>query len=294
MFIIMSGQLKEVRGRIKSVKSTQQITKAMKLVSAAKLRRAQEAITNLRPYADKLQEMLSNIVASLESNLAMPLAEERDVKRVAVVIMTSDRGLCGGFNSNIIKAAKHEISSLNKIKESDIDVYVVGKKAFDQAKKWENNLITDFQELANKPQFEQASELVNSLSEQFIQGKVDKVICCYAKFKNAAMQEFKAEQFLPIQKPSSDDASNVHYIFEPEKEALIEELTPRILRTTLFKYLLDNQASEHGARMTAMDKATDNASELLKDLNLAYNRARQAAITTELSEIVSGAAALEG
>lgn len=291
----MSGQLKEVRNRISSVKSTQQITKAMKLVSAAKLKRAQDAITQLRPYAEKLGELLQNIAAAAEGDVALPLATEREVKKLGVIVITGDRGLCGAFNMNIVKSAREVVEeTYGNIANENIEIFTVGKKGWEQAKRWGTALNNDFMDLGANGQFDDAAELVDLVTNKFLAGELDKVLVCYAKFKNAAMQDFNATQFLPIEKPASTEASNTAYVFEPEKEALIREIAPKILRTNFFRYLLDTRASEHGARMTAMDKATDNAQELLRDLSLAYNRARQAAITTELTEIVSGAAALEG
>jgi F-type H+-transporting ATPase subunit gamma len=268
----MPGQLKEVRNRIKSVQSTQQITKAMKMVSAAKLRRAQDAITQMRPYARKLQEMLSNIVSNVEGDVNLKLAEERAVEKVLLIVITSDRGLAGAYNSNIIKLAKQTIA----------DKY---------AAQFKKGNVTIFLDL----RFENVQAAAQAAMKAFENREFDVVEIVYSEFRNAATQRFQCERFLPIPKVERKEGTKkADFIFEPEKEQLIAELMPKILNTQLYKAVLDAHASEHGARMTAMDKATDNANELLKTLRISYNRARQAAITTELTEIVSGAAALKG
>ncbi len=293
----MSGALKEVRNRIQSVQSTQQITKAMKMVSAAKLRRAQDAIVQMRPYAVKLQEMLSNIVSNSDGDVNLALAAERSVNKLLVIIITSDRGLCGGYNSSLIKLAKRVIAEKYPAvsgKESSV-ILPVGKKGFEHFTKSKYNVLNQYWNIFSDLSFENVASVANYAMEAFLKGEIDAVDLVYSEFKNAASQEFKAEQFLPVKKSGNKAGeAKADFIFEPDKDVLIRELMPKILNTQLYKAVLDAHASEHGARMTAMDKATDNAQELLKSLKISYNRARQAAITTELTEIVSGAAALKG
>ena len=293
----MSGQLKEVRIRIGSVKTTQQITKAMKMVSAAKLRRAQDAITQMRPYANKLQEMLSSIISSSEGDIGGDLSKEREVKNVLFIVVTSDRGLCGAFNTNIIKCAKAKIEESYQEQEAsgNISVLPLGKKGMEAFERAGFKIEKDFWEIFSDLTFENVKKAAEFVRKAYLDKKYDKVELVYSEFKNAATQEFICEGHLPIPKIENEgEVVKSDFIFEPSKEVLIEELMPKILNTQIFKAVLDVNASEHGARMTAMDKATENAEELLKDLKLTYNRARQAAITTELTEIVSGAAALEG
>lgn len=293
----MSGKLKEVRGRIQSVTSTQQITKAMKMVSAAKLRKAQDAIIQMRPYANKLQDILSNVAASLEGEVKVDLAEEREIKKVVVVLITSDRGLAGSYNSNLIKlayAAMNETYAAQNQAE-EVELMTIGKKGYDHYRRRHNRIDGRYSTLFHNLTFEEVGAVATGLMERYAKGEIDRVDVVYSQFRNAATQDFVVEQYLPIPKAESDeDATSGDYIFEPSKELMIQDLIPKILRTQFFKYMLDAHASEHGARMTAMDKATENAAELLRDLRVSYNRARQAAITTELTEIVSGAAALEG
>ena len=293
----MSGALKEVRNRIKSVQSTQQITKAMKMVSAAKLRRAQDAITQMRPYAQKLQEMLSNIVSSSEGDISMALAAERPVEKVLMIIVTSDRGLCGGYNSNLIKLTKATINEKYSTQNSkgNVQILPIGKKGYEHFTKNGFKVIDAFWDIFTGLSFDKVQAAAKYAMEQFAAKEVDAVEVVYSEFKNAGSQLFIAEQFLPIKKINAvKGQKKSDFIFEPNKEVLIAELMPKILNTQLYKAVLDANASEHGARMTAMDKASDNANELLKSLKISYNRARQAAITTELTEIVSGAAALQG
>ena len=293
----MSGALKEVRNRIQSVRSTQQITKAMKMVSAAKLRRAQYAIIQMRPYAQKLQDMLVNIVSNAEGGVNMALAAERPVQKVMLIVITSDRGLCGGYNSNLIKLAKHVIAEkyAHITQRENIIILPLGKKGFEHFTKNRYQVDGQFWQIFTGLQFENVAAVAKFAMDAFEKGTVDAVEVIYSEFKNAGTQRFRAEPFLPIQRTERQKGeSKVDFIFEPDKNTLIEELMPKILNTQLFKAVLDAHASEHGARMTAMDKATDNAEELLKTLRISYNRARQAAITTELTEIVSGAAALQG
>ncbi len=293
----MAGQLKEVRNRIKSVQSTQQITKAMKMVSAAKLRRAQESITQMRPYAQKLQEMLSNIVSNLDGSMSLKLADERAVEKVLFIVITSDRGLCGGYNANIIKLAKTTIAEKYAAQQQkgNVTVWNIGKKGFEAMTKAGFKTDATYKDIYLNLNFENVQAAAKAAMKAFENKEFDAVEIVYSEFKNAATQRFVAEAFLPIPKtPKKAGAKKSDFIFEPAKEELIAELMPKILNTQLYKAVLDGNASEHGARMTAMDKASENANELLKSLKISYNRARQAAITTELTEIVSGAAALQG
>lgn len=292
----MSGTLKEVRNRIKSVQSTQQITKAMKMVSAAKLRRAQDAIIQMRPYAKKLQQMLSNIVSNADGDVSMELAATRPVEKVLVIVITSDRGLCGGYNSNLIKLAKQTIREKYSAQggKGSAEILPIGKKGFEHFAKNNFKVIDHYWNIFTDLSFERVQAAAKFAMDAFASGKVDAVELVYSEFKNAATQRFIVEQFLPVVKTEKVKGQKQQdFIFEPEKDILIAELMPKILNTQLYKAVLDANASEHGARMTAMDKATDNANELLKILKISYNRARQAAITTELTEIVSGAAALQ-
>jgi F-type H+-transporting ATPase subunit gamma len=289
----MAGQLKEVRSRIKSTQSTQQITKAMKMVSAAKLRRAQDAITQMRPYARKLQDMLSNIIGSLEGDMNLALAETRIVNNVLLIVVTSDRGLCGGYNANVVKLAKATIAE--KYPMQKITIWNIGKKGYESLSKSGYDTNADFKDIFLKLNFGNVQAAAKAAMDAFINKEFDAIEIIYSEFKNAATQEFKAEPFLPIPKMAKKaNEKKTDFIFEPQKEILVAELMPKILNMQLFKAVLDANASEHGARMTAMDKASENANELLKSLKISYNRARQAAITTELTEIVSGAAALNG
>lgn len=293
----MSGQLKEVRQRISSVQSTQQITKAMKMVSAAKLRRAQDAIIQMRPYAQKMQSILSNLVSSLNQDLYLPLAAERPIQNVLIIAITSDRGTCGAYNSNVIKAAKNLIAEQyqNQFDKGNVTILPLGKKALEYFEKYNYKLEKSYWNVFSDLSFENIKRIAQYAQDSFLNGTYDKVELVYAQFRNAATQVFVKESYLPIPKiEKTEDETESDYIFEPSKEGIMSELMPKILNTQIFKALLDAHASEHGARMTAMDKATENANEILKDLKISYNRARQAAITTELTEIVSGAAALQG
>lgn len=293
----MSGALKEVRNRIKSVQSTQQITKAMKMVSAAKLRRAQDAITQMRPYAQKLQEMLSNIVSNSDGEVSMALAAERPIEKVLIMVVTSDRGLCGGYNSNLIKLSKQIIKDkyAAQAAKGNVQILPIGKKAYEHFNKNGFSCVNQYWNLFTGLSFERVQTAAKYAMDAFAAKEVDAVELVYSEFKNAATQQYIAEAFLPVQKvTNTQSVKKADFIYEPGKEVLIAELMPKILNTQLYKAVLDGNASEHGARMTAMDKASDNANELLKSLKISYNRARQAAITTELSEIVSGAAALQG
>lgn len=293
----MAGQLKEVRNRIKSIQNSQQITKAMKMVSAAKLRRAQDAIIQMRPYAQKLQELLSNIVSSSEGDLGMDLAVERPVEKVLLIAITSDRGLAGAYNSNVIKLTKATIREkyAAQAAKGNVMIWSIGKKGYEHFVKNGYKVSDTYKDIFLNLSFEGVQAAAQAAVRAFANKEFDTVEVIYSQFKNAATQIFVNEKFLPIPKVEKKaGAANNDFIFEPGKEELIAELMPKILNTQLFKAVLDANASEHGARMTAMDKASDNANELLKSLRLSYNRARQAAITTELTEIVSGAAALQG
>ncbi len=296
----MGANLKEVRERIKSVKSTQQITKAMKMVSAAKLRRAQQAIVQMRPYADKLNSMLINILSNLEGDANTVFGQEREIQKAILVVVTSNRGLCGAFNSNIIKEANRIINSKYAAqKESgNLTILCIGKKGYDYFKKRfpADKLITDYVELFNDLSFDNVAQVSQRLMDAFEAVEYDAIEVAYGRFKNAAMQFPEVAQFLPVKKleKTSGKKGKADYIFEPDKESLLDHLVPSILQTQFQKFLLDTHASEHGARMTAMDSATENAEDLMKELKISYNKARQEAITKELSEIVGGAAALEG
>jgi F-type H+-transporting ATPase subunit gamma len=294
----MAANLKEVRIRIKSVISTQQITKAMKMVSAAKLRKATERIQQIRPYSNQLSTILSNILSSLGSDVELDYGKERELQRALVVVVTSDRGLCGAFNSSSIKAARVLIEEQYQEleKEGRLEVMFVGKKGFDLLKKELKSPNDKFLNLFHDLNFDDAAYAAEYIMDGYLRGEYDRVEVVYGKFKNAAVQLTTVEQFLPVASDVDETSTDAmsDYIFEPAKEKILNELIPKILKTQFFRYLLDSNASEHGARMTAMDAATENAEELLKGLKLSYNRARQAAITTEISELVSGAAALEG
>jgi F-type H+-transporting ATPase subunit gamma len=290
--------LNEVRDRIKSVKSTQQITKAMKLVSASKLKKATSRITLMRPYAEKLQDVLSNIMQSTDlSELSMGYNDERPINKVLVVAFSSDRGLCGGFNSNLIKTAKRVVEEkyANKVGRKNITVLPIGKKVDENFRRTDIAVNSDYWDLFYNLNFEESSKIAQFLMNSFLSKEYDVIEVVFSKFKNAAVQEFSVEQFLPVAKVQSTStaSSNADYVFEPNKIALLEELIPKILKTTFFRYCLDNNASEHGARMVAMDSATNNAGDLIKKLEIEYNKARQAAITNQIMEIVGGAAALD-
>jgi len=298
----MSGQLKEVRERIKSVKSTQQITKAMKMVSAAKLRKAQQAITQMRPYANRLDLMLKNILSNLEGDADTSFGKAREVHSVAMVVVTSNKGLCGAFNSNVIKSAVAKIERNYKAiyEAGQLTILPIGKKGYEYFKKNypKANIIKDHVLLVTHLTFEAVEAAALIVMDGFLDGTFDKVEASYGRFRNAAVQFPETVQFLPVKKlegsKKEDSRLKADYIFEPDKQLLLEHLIPSILKTTIHKFVLDTHASEHGARMTAMDNATENAEELLKDLKISYNKARQEAITKELAEIVGGAAALEG
>jgi len=283
------ANLKEIRNRISSISSTMQITSAMKMVSAAKLKKAQDAITAMRPYSDKLTELLQGLSASLEGDGGSEYADNRPVKKVLVVAITSNRGLCGGFNSNIIKQSNNLVS--NKYPGKQVDFYTIGKKGNDILRK-RHTILGDQSQVYDDLTFDNVAEIAELLMRLFTKGDYDKIELVYNKFKNAATQIVMTEQFLPIVGAEGDEAIAADYIFEPSKVEIVKELIPKSLKTQLFKAIRDSFASEHGARMTAMHKATDNAAELRDELKLTYNKARQAAITNEILEIVGGAEAL--
>jgi F-type H+-transporting ATPase subunit gamma len=290
------ANLKEVRNRITSVSSTQQITKAMKMVSAAKLKRATNAIVQLRPYANKLKELLANLSASLEDG-SSPFLQEREPNRVLIVVVSSNRGLAGAFNTNVIKTANNLIAEKysSQLKVGNVSIVGIGKKGQEYYQRRKYNVIGDNNEVFLELNFINVSKITEAIMQGFLKGEYDRVEVVYNRFKNAAMQFLTVEQLLPVPKAEKNkdvNAAQVDYILEPSQEAIVEQLIPKNIKIQLYKAVLDSHASEHGARMTAMDKATDNAGELLKALKLSYNQARQAAITTELTEIVSGAAAL--
>lgn len=287
------ANLKEIRNRITSVSSTMQITSAMKMVSAAKLKRAQDAITKLRPYASKLRYILENVSGSLDLS-ENAFAKDHGDSKILIVAITSNRGLCGGFNNNIIKKVQHLITQ--DFNGKDVKVLCLGKKIKDVMKRTDHYFINDalapYEDIFSDLTFERTSHIGESLMALYQGREFDKIIVIYNRFINAATQGLEVEQFLPIQASSNNEGGSVDYIFEPNKLDIITELIPKSLKTQLFKGLLDSNAAEHGARMTAMHKATDNASDLNKALKLTYNKARQAAITNEILEIVGGAEAL--
>lgn len=292
------ANLKEVRNRIASVSSTQQITKAMKMVSAAKLKRATGAIVQLRPYANKLRDILANVSSSVEQG-ASPYTVDRKPNQVLVVVITSNRGLAGAFNANAIKTAVHLINTTyaSQYQAGQVSVIAIGKKGFDYFSKRGYQMAGNHSEVFSNLNFENVSRITTEIMEAFVAGQFDRVELVYNQFKNAAVQILTTEQLLPLLPPAEEASAAssgqlADYIIEPSNETIVQELIPKAVKTQLYKAVLDSHASEHGARMTAMDKATDNAGELLKSLKLSYNQARQAAITTELTEIVSGAAAL--
>ncbi len=296
----MAGGLKEVRERIKSVISTQQITKAMKMVSAAKLRKAQNAIVQMRPYAERLNRMLSNILSNLDGDATTSFGKAREVKHALVVVVTSNRGLCGAFNTNINKEAVAHINAKYAKQRQDgkVTVLFIGKKGFDYFRRRFRDLQYNTEHIAlfNNIEYDHTSPVARQLMDEFSSGKYDAIDIVYGRFKNAATQFPTVEQWLPVPKMEAKGHSRMKadYIFEPDQQQLLETLVPSILQLQFHKTLLDTSASEHGARMTSMDKASENAEEILKMLRINYNKARQEAITTELGEIVGGAAALEG
>ncbi len=269
----------------------------MKMVSAAKLRRAQDAILQMRPYSRKLQDMLSNIVSAASSDVSLPLAEVRPLERILFITVTSDRGLCGAYNANVIKLTRQIIETKypSQLAKGNVTILPIGKKGYEFFQRNNFKLVDNFWDIFSDLSFENVRRAAQYAQQAFLNKEYDHIEIVYSQFKNAATQNFVSEQYLPIPRvEQSNKKMNVDFIFEPSMEELLLELMPKILNTQVFKSVLDANASEHGARMTAMDKASENANELLKSLKISYNRARQAAITTELTEIVSGAAALQG
>jgi F-type H+-transporting ATPase subunit gamma len=285
------ANLKEIRNRITSVSSTMQITSAMKMVSAAKLKKAQDAITAMRPYAEKLTELLQNLSATLDGDVGGEFTTQREIKKVLLVAITSNRGLCGAFNTNVIK----EIKSRSEFYAGkQVAVFAIGKKGNDVLSKT-LSVVDNQSAIFDTLTFDNVAKIAQTLTDKFTSGEYDKIELVYNQFKNAATQIVQTEQFLPLAPIKSDKpASTGDYIFEPSKEEIVLTLIPKSLKTQLYKGIRDSFASEHGARMTAMHKATDNATELRNQLKLTYNKARQAAITNEILEIVGGAEALKG
>lgn len=290
------ANLKEIRIRISSTIGTQQITKAMKLVSATKLRKAQGAIMQMRPYSNKLFGMLANLASSIDDESLAKYFDNREVKNLMVVVITSDRGLCGAFNSNVIKKTRNLLEvKYGHLNKANITLLAVGKKGAEFFSKMGYKVDTRYRDLFLNLNAGSVFEAGDYLLQSYLHGEYDRVEMVYNQFKNAATQILTDEQFLPVDRDDlKGKDSNVNYIFEPDKVGILTDLIPRALKTKFYRALLDSSASEHGARMIAMDKATDNAGELLKALRQTYNQARQAAITSEISEIVGGAAALEG
>jgi F-type H+-transporting ATPase subunit gamma len=292
------ANLKEVKGRIQSVSSTQQITKAMKMVAAAKLRRAQDRVTQMRPYANKLSAIISNVSSSIVTgSIENPYAEVRDEKKVLIIVVSSDRGLCGAFNSNVFKNTKTLIADRYSAQEAagDLTIMPIGKKSFEFFKKRGYNIIDDYQGLMATLNFEEVIEAAEFAMNGFVKGDFDKVEIIYNEFKNVATQIVRKEQVMPIAMIDQEQEvveGSSDYIFEPSQELIFSEIIPKSLKIQVYKAMLESNASEQGARMTAMGQATDNAGDLLKELKLTYNRTRQAAITKEILEIVGGAEAL--
>ena len=285
--------LKEIKSRITSVKSTIQITSAMKMVSAAKLKKAQDAIIQLRPYSNKLTEIMSSVSSASEDSSQNKYSEIRGVNKILLVPITSNRGLCGGFNANIVKKTIEIEKELNS--KSELTILSIGKKSSEFFKKNKYNVHSTHDDVFQDVNYEDVSKIAELILNDFANEKFDKVILVYNQFKNAATQIVMQEDFLPLNKTQSENSQEaIDYIYEPGKDEILNELIPKSLKTQLFKAILDSNASEHGARMTAMHKATDNATELKNELTLSYNKARQAAITGEILEIVGGAEALNG
>ncbi len=296
------ANLKDIRTRIVSVKSTQQVTSAMKMVSAAKLRKAQDAIIQMRPYADKLSEVLSSVSSNLSSDIENKYAKRSTINKVLIVAITSNRGLCGGFNSNVIKRTVELVSVTHKdlAKKNKVDVVAIGKKAVDGLKSKGIKVSNSYLELYDKLNFASVSEIAQAIMDSYANGEYDHIELVYNQFKNAAVQNLVNEQFLPVgdivqtEIKAKKSGYKPSYFFEPSMQEIVVKIIPQSLKIQFFKAILDSVASEHGARMTAMHKATDNAFELIRELKLNYNKARQASITNEILEIVSGANAMKG
>lgn len=298
------ASLKEIRLRIKSVKSTQQLTKAMKMVAAAKLRRAQDRAIQARPYAAKLKELLSSLSTKVDTSINPLLTTRTEVKSLLVIVVTADRGLCGAFNTNAIKLAHRIIDQdyADLYRAGKVKMICAGRRGYDHFRKGNYNIIAGYPNIFQRLEFDSAKTIVEKATELYLKGEVDKVIVIYNEFKNVVSANLRSETFLPIspdnKEAGGDEARRTKivpitdYIYEPEPDAIINTLVPKHLNTQMWRILLESNASEQAARMTAMDSATDNAKELLRSLSISYNRARQAAITTEILEIVSGAEAL--
>lgn len=294
------ANLKEVRSRITSVKNTQQITSAMKLVSASKLRKAQNAIQTMRPYDNKLHEILRHLSADInQDEMEVVFTQEREPEKVLLVVISSNRGLCGSFNANVIKKAETKIQNdFSQQKASgNLFIYAIGKKVYQHFTREDYNVVGHEEDMIEKPEFEPVRKMSEDLMEMYAAGEYDRIEIVYNRFKNAATQILTTEKFLPVtaeQEEQEQKQEELEYLYEPDKETILRELLPKTLKVQMYKALLDSHAAEHGARMTAMHQATENARELLRDLQLAYNKARQAAITNEIIEITSGADALRG
>lgn len=291
------GGLKEIRTRIASVKTTRQVTSAMKMVSAAKLKKAQDAILQIRPYAEKLHQILTSLSASLENAEDSVYTQDRSPEKILVILITSNRGLCGGFNANISKKAVELVKTKysKQLQLGNVEFISFGKQGTRRLKQGDFNVIAENNDVFNSLTFENVSELIQKTMDTFADGTYDRIELVYNQFKNAAVQVQTSEQFLPVEmEEDATENTNFNFIYEPSKENIIQELIPRSLKIQFYKALLDSHAAEHGARMTAMHQATDNASDILKELTLQYNKARQSTITGEILEIVSGAEALNG
>jgi len=289
------ANLKELRSRIKSVNSTLQITSAMKMVSAAKLRQAQNSITSFRPYSEKLKDLLNNLSDDTDISKNNVFFNREEENNILIILVTGNKGLCGAFNSNVIKKSKEQLDLFSSKK---VDFITIGKKGYNYIKKSKQNLLEEANILVDKASYNNNAELADKIIDSYVNKKYDKVLICYNEFKNAANQIAKVEQILPISKETKKEqedntTKSIDYIFEPSKKELLNSIIPKTIKSQLHKSILDSIAAEHGARMTAMHKATDNATELNKDLKLSYNKARQASITGEILEIVGGAEALK-
>jgi F-type H+-transporting ATPase subunit gamma len=293
------ANLKIIRTRITSVKSTRQITSAMKMVAAAKLRRAQDKIVRLRPYANKLHEILVGLSQSLvDSEDDNVYGRKSNPETILIIVVTSNRGLCGGFNSNVLKEVRRVVAEKyhDQYKKGNLWFIAIGRKGFDYLRRQKQNILEEDNQLFNALTFENVSAVAGKVMESFVSGRFDRVDLIYNQFKNAAVQNLTNEVFLPVETISSDRKAEtvIDYIYEPTKEEIVKELIPKSLKIQFYKAVLDSFVAEHGARMTAMHKATDNASQLIKELTLQYNKARQASITNQILEVVSGAEALKG
>jgi F-type H+-transporting ATPase subunit gamma len=294
------SSLKEIRNRLATVTSTKQITNAMKMVSAAKLKKAQDAIVQIRPYADKLHELLGKVTDTLAKDENNLYATDREIKRILVVVISSNRGLCGAFNSSVLRQVLNVVHTRysKQLAKNDVDFFIIGKRGAEPLKKLKYKVINQRNDLFDKLNFESVAPVAEEIMKGFVDHTFDKVLLVYNQFKNAAVQILTTEQFLPVivsrDEENEQQAVATDYIYEPDKDFIVKELIPKSLKIQFYKALLDSYASEHGARMTAMHKATDNATEIIRELRLHYNKARQASITNEILEIVSGAEALKG